>query len=69
MNQAGSWGGPKPMICFCPGVLGDVETGVLYLSSLRSNAKAYAILYNDLGPNGDLKLRRYVYQGGSWSLN
>lgn len=67
-TASGSWGGANPVIYFCPGVLGDIETGALYLSSTRSNAKAHAILYNDLGTNGDLKLRSYVYQGGSWSI-
>ena len=66
-NAAGTWA--DNAINFCPGVLGDVETGALYLSTTRSSARAYAILYNDLGAQGGLVLRRYVLQGTSWTLN
>lgn len=66
-NAAGSWA--DNAINFCPGVLGDVETGALYLSTTRSSARAYSILYNDLGAQGGLNLRRYVLQGTSWTLN
>lgn len=65
--SAGTWA--DNAINFCPGVLGDVETGALYLTTSRSTAKAYAMLYNDLGTQGGLQIRRYVLQGNSWTLN
>lgn len=65
--SAGTWA--DNAINFCPGVLGDVETGALYITTTRSEAKAYAILYNDLGASGGLQIRRYVLQGSTWTLN
>lgn len=65
-NSAGTWA--DNVIAFCPGVLGDVETGALYLSTTRSRAKAYAILYNDAGAEAGLQIRRYTWMGSTWTL-
>lgn len=65
-NDAGTWA--DFVINFCPGVLGDVETGALYLTTSRSEAKAYAILYNDLGAQAALQLRRYTLMGSTWTI-
>jgi type II secretory pathway pseudopilin PulG len=65
--SAGTWA--DNVINFCPGVLGDVETGALYMTTTRSQAKAYAILYNDQGAEGGLQIRRYVLQGSTWTQN
>lgn len=65
-NAAGSWS--DQVIDFCPGVVGDIETGVLYLSTTRSTARAYAVVFNDKGADGSLQVRRYQWSGGSWTL-
>lgn len=65
-NAAGTWA--DSVVAFCPGVLGDVETGALYLSTTRSRARAYAILYNDAGAQAGLQIRRYTWMGSSWTL-
>lgn len=66
-NAAGSW---SSVVNFCPDqVIGDVETGVVYLSTTRSDAKIYAILYNDQGTSGRFQFQSWVWQGGSWSAN
>lgn len=63
-TDPGSW---TDGINFCSGVLGDVETGALFMTTTRSEAKAIAILYNDLGAQGALQIRRYTWQGSSWT--
>lgn len=65
-NAAGSWS--DRVINFCPGVLGDVETGALYITTTRSEAKSYAILYNDLGAQAALQIRRYTLMGNAWTI-
>jgi len=51
-------------ISACGGATSDMETGVLYLHSSRSDERAYAIAFNR---NVDLGLKRFRYMGGSWS--
>jgi len=66
-GASGSW---SSVVNFCADqVIGDVETGVVYLSTTRSDGRIYAILYNDQGSNGRLQFQTWVWQGGSWSAD
>lgn len=47
----------------CGGATGNLETGAVYLYSTRSDAYAYAIVYNR---SKSLALKRYRYMGGAW---
>lgn len=47
----------------CGGAVGNMETGAVFLYSERSDARAYAIVYNR---SKSLALKRYRYMGGVW---
>jgi prepilin-type N-terminal cleavage/methylation domain-containing protein len=62
----GSW---RTTVTFCSGRgVTDVESGVLYLSTSKSNTIAWAILYNDQGAAGSYQLRRYRWGSSNWEL-
>jgi len=47
----------------CGGAIGNMETGAIFFYSERSDARAYAIVYNR---SNNLALKRYRYMGGTW---
>jgi hypothetical protein len=49
----------------CGGATGNMETGAVYLYSTRSDAEAYAIVYNR---SKALSLKRCRYLGGTWEV-
>lgn len=61
---SGSWSSIVTA-CVSRGVL-DIETGVVYLSSTRTSALAFAIVYNDKGVSPSLQIQRWVWRR-SWS--
>ena len=61
---SGSWNSTITA-CVSRGVL-DIETGVVYLSSKRTSAMAFAVLYNDKGASPSLQIQRWIWRG-SWS--
>lgn len=61
---SGSWNSTITA-CVSRGVL-DIETGVVYLSSKRTTAMAFAVLFNDKGATPSLQIQRWVWRG-SWS--
>lgn len=62
-SGSGTWSSTAT-ICVSRGVR-DIETGVVYLSSKRSESMAIAVLYNDKGTSPSLQLQRWTWQG-SW---
>lgn len=64
-SGSGSWSGT---VVFCGGrAMSDIETGIVYLSTTRSKARAQAVLYNDLSTSGSFQLERWIWSGTSWS--
>lgn len=61
---SGSWSSTITA-CVSRGVL-DIETGVVYLSSKRTSAMAFGILFNDKGTAPSLQIQRWVWRG-SWA--
>ena len=53
-------------ITFCGGATSAMESGVLYLSTKRSDRRLHAIVYN---PNVDLHLLRFTWNGTQWTLD
>lgn len=53
-------------ITFCGGATSAMESGVLYLSTTRSDRRLHAIVYN---PNVDLHLLRFTWNGTQWNLD
>lgn len=55
-------------IVVCGGTTGDMSNGTLYITSTRSGAKAYAIVYNSLTSGAaSHSLRRYAWNSTAWS--
>jgi len=54
-------------ITVCGGATGDMSNGTVYISSVRSKNKAYAIVYNSLTSGASSHaLRRYLWDGKNW---
>jgi type II secretory pathway pseudopilin PulG len=70
-STANSWqyvatGGGK--IVACGGTIGAMSGGAIYLTSSRSNARAYAIVYNKLTPDlSSYALRKYLWTSAGWT--
>lgn len=55
-------------IVVCGGAIGAMSNGALYLTTSRSNNKAYAIVYNSLTSGvSSYSLRRFFWNGSAWS--
>ncbi|MBK8801030.1 MAG: prepilin-type N-terminal cleavage/methylation domain-containing protein [Fibrobacteres bacterium] len=70
---ANSWafigtGNTAGKIVVCGGATGDMSNGTLFISSRRSETKAYAIVYNSLtSGSASHSLRRFAWNGTVWS--
>jgi len=62
-SGAGSWSSTVTA-CVSRGVP-DLETGVVYLTSTRTDAMAAAVVYNDQGAQASLQVQRWIWDG-SW---
>jgi prepilin-type N-terminal cleavage/methylation domain-containing protein len=55
-------------IVICGGSVGEMSNGTVYLTSIRSDKKAYAVVFNSLASAGaSYSLRRYFWDGSTWS--
>ena len=65
-----AYGAADGLIVACGGSTADIGNGALYLTSTRSNNKAYAIVFNHVtGGSESFAVRRYKWtQGGTWLL-
>jgi len=62
---SGSWNNTATA-CVSRGVP-DFETGIVYLSSTRTKARAVAVVYNPTGTYASLQLQRWAWSSGTWS--
>jgi prepilin-type N-terminal cleavage/methylation domain-containing protein len=51
-------------ILFCGGRIANAETGSVFLTSTRSSAKAYAVIFNR---SKSLVIQKFRFMGGGWS--
>jgi hypothetical protein len=69
---ASTWahGGSDGLVVGCGGSVADIGNGVLYLSSTKSDNKAYAIVVNHVTSGAEsFTVRRYKWtKGGAWIL-
>lgn len=69
---ASTWasGSTDGLIVGCGGSVADIGNGVLYLTSTKSDSKAYAIVFNHVTSGSEsFTVRRYKWtKGGAWTL-